>query len=174
MERPLTRRVGIGNCICLVNRVYSSAFTLVAILFAGGCASVRLDPDLCRNCRGDACRLACGVCAGEGQPVRARIFGNLCVVPWFGAEMGERARAACGKTVGWIGKGGDALGDASSMVQLLRWEGFLEEASVRGLQTLPRLGNGRISLRLCRVRRHRGTNEGKTSRKKLGGSSLTG
>jgi hypothetical protein len=111
---------------------------------------------------------------GRGTTVRARGFGNLCVVPWFGAEMGARARAACGKTVGWIGTGGYALGDASSMVQLLRREGFLEEASVRGLQTLPRLGSGRISLRLCRVRRHRGTNEGKASRKKLGGSSLTG
>lgn len=67
LESPLTRRVCIGNCICLVNRFLSSAFVLVPVLFMAGCSGVRLDPDLCRNCRGDACRLACGVCAGEGQ-----------------------------------------------------------------------------------------------------------
>ena len=67
MERQLTRCTCIGNRICLVNRVFSNAFLIAVVLVLAGCSGTRLDPDLCRNCQGDACRLACGVCAGEGQ-----------------------------------------------------------------------------------------------------------
>lgn len=64
------------------------------------------------------------------------------MVPWFGAEMGACARAARGKTVGWIGKGGYTLGDASDLVQPLWRQGFLEDASIRTLRTLQGGGSG--------------------------------
>jgi hypothetical protein len=67
MESPLTRGKSISNCIYLVNHFLTSAFVFVTALFLACCSGVRLDRDLCRNCRGEACRLACGVCAGEGQ-----------------------------------------------------------------------------------------------------------
>ena len=63
----MTPWVAIGNRIRIVNHFPASAFVLVGVLFLAGCSGARLDPDSCRNCQGDACRLACGVCAGEGQ-----------------------------------------------------------------------------------------------------------
>ena len=56
-----------GNCILVVNSFLSNALFFTLILFLWGCSVTRLDPTLCRNCQGDACRLACGVCVGEGQ-----------------------------------------------------------------------------------------------------------
>ena len=39
----------------------------VAILCLAGCMGKRTAPGLCGECRGQGCRLACGVCAGEGR-----------------------------------------------------------------------------------------------------------
>lgn len=67
MESPLTREERISNYIFLVNRFLTSVFVSVAVIFMACCSGFRLDSELCRNCRGDACRLACGVCGGAGQ-----------------------------------------------------------------------------------------------------------
>ena len=66
--RQLTRRSVSASVVFFVHRVVpQSPLLLATFLFLIGCSGVRLDPSLCRDCKGEACRLACGVCAGEGR-----------------------------------------------------------------------------------------------------------
>ena len=92
--RQLTRRSVFASVVFFVHRVVSqSPLLLATFVFLIGCSGVRLDPSLCRNCKGEktvvkwvARHVWCRHCGGRGT-WRKKAY-NRCE-PCGGSGAGE-------------------------------------------------------------------------------------